>query len=53
MINFQCGMLSTKLNIKQNYTVKLSIIDRYNSNKKINPNELSKSFHLVMSKLQH
>ena len=33
MIIFPCGMLSTKFNIKQNYTVKLSLIDRNNSNK--------------------
>ena len=31
---FPCGMLSTKFNRKQNYTVKLSLIDRNNSNKK-------------------
>ena len=52
MIMFQCGMLSTKFNIKQSYTVKLSIIDRSNSNTKVNPNELINSFHLVMSILQ-
>ena len=49
---FQCGMLSTKFYIKHNYTLKLSIIDRSNSNKKNNPNELLKSLHLVMSILQ-
>ena len=32
MIMFPCGMLSTKLNIKQKYTVKLSLIDRNNRN---------------------
>ena len=42
--------MCTKYNIKQNYTVKLSLIDRNNSNK--NPNELLKSFHLVMSIIQ-
>ena len=31
---FPCGMLSTKFNIKQNNSVKLSLIDRNNSNKK-------------------
>ena len=41
MIMFPCGMLSTKFNIKQNYTVKISLIDRNISNK--NPNELLKS----------
>ena len=35
MIMFPCGMLSTKFNKKQNYTVKqLSLLDRNNSNKK-------------------
>ena len=34
MIMFTCDMLSTKFSIKQNYTVKLSLIDRNNSNKK-------------------
>ena len=48
MIMFPCGMLSTKIN---NYTFKLSLIDRNNSNK--NPNELLKSFHLVMSIMQY
>ena len=43
-------MLSTKFNIKHNYTVKLSLIDRNNSNK--NANELMKSVHLVMSIIQ-
>ena len=49
-IMFPCAMLSTKFNIKQNYSVKLSLIDRNDSNK--NPNELVKSFHLVMSIIQ-
>ena len=44
MIMFPCGMISTKVDIKQNYTDKLSLIDRNNYNK--NPNELLKSFHL-------
>ena len=35
MIIFPYGMLSTKYNIKQNYAVKLSLIDRNNSNKKL------------------
>ena len=34
MFMFPCGTLSTKFNIKQNYTVKLCLIDRNNSNKK-------------------
>ena len=34
MIMFPCGMLTTKFDIKQNYIVKLSLIDRTNSNKK-------------------
>ena len=34
MIMFPCGML---FSIKQNYTVKLSLIGRNNSNKKIIP----------------
>ena len=51
MIMFPCGLLSTKFNIKQNYTVKLSLIGRNNSNK--NPNELLKSFHLDMSIIQY
>ena len=34
MIIFPCGILSIKFNIKQNYIVKLSLIDRNNSNKK-------------------
>ena len=33
MIMFSCGMLSTKFN-KKKFTVKLSLIDRNNSNKK-------------------
>ena len=53
MVMFQCSMLSTNFNIKQNYTVKLSIIDRNNSNNFFKPNELLKSFHLVMSILQY
>ena len=48
---FPCGMLSTIFNIKQKYTVKLSLIDRNNSNK--NPNELLKYFHLDMSIIQY
>ena len=39
-----------QFDIKQNYTVKQSLIDRNNSNKK--PNEL-KLFHLVMSIIQY
>ena len=48
MTMFQCGMLSTKFNIKQNYTIKLLFllteiiqID--------DPNELLKPCHLAMS----
>ena len=45
MTTFPCGIHSTKLNIKQNYTIKLltEIIQI-----KI-PNELLKPCHLVMS----
>ena len=52
MILFPFGMLNTKFNIKENYIVKLSLIDRNNSNKK-NPDELMKPFHLVMSIIQY
>ena len=34
MVMFPCSMLSIKFYIEQNYTVKLSLIDRNNSNKK-------------------
>ena len=34
LIMFPCDLFSTKANIKQNYTVKLSLIERNNSNKK-------------------
>ena len=50
MIMFSCAILNTKFDIKQNYTVKLSLIDRNNSDK--NPNKLLKSFHLDMSIIQ-
>ena len=49
--NVPSGMFSTKFNIKQNDTVRLSLIDRNNSN--TNLNELLKSFHLVMSTIQY
>ena len=50
MIMYPCGVLSTKFK-KNNYTVKISLIDRNNSNK--NPNELLNSFHFVMSIIQY
>ena len=51
MIMFPCGMFGTKFNVKQNYTVELSLIDRKNSNK--NSNALLSYVHLVRSTIQY
>ena len=51
LYNYDHVPMCTKFNIKQINTVKLSLIDRNNSNQKAN--ELLKSFHLVMSIIQY
>ena len=53
-INYHVAMwpaLRTEFNIKECYTVKLSLIDRNNS--KTNHNELLMSFHLVISTIYY